>query len=92
MLHQINHFCPFLVLSITDNLEDFYNLPYPVGSLYRGSAKLRQTEFSKAVYDRRESYASDIQGAYARLENGTYTFYESRQSLRYLMRSEFTNE
>ena len=81
-----------MFLLFLDNLEDFYNLTYPVGSLYRGGGDLHQTEFSIAVEPRREAYASDIQGAYARLENGTYTFYESRQSLRYLMRSQFTNE
>ena len=81
-----------IILVILDKLEDFYNLPYPVGSLYKGFGDLRRTEFSIAVADRREAYASDIQSAYARLENGTYTFYESRQSLRYLMRNQFTNE
>ena len=82
-----------IFLSTSDNLEDFYNLPYPIGSLYySGSDGLDQTEFSIAVADRREAYATDIIGAYARLENGTYTFFESRQSLRYLMRSQFTNE
>ena len=39
-----------------------------------------------------ESYYNDIEGAYAKMGNGTFSLLESRLSLRYLMRSRYTNK
>ena len=39
-----------------------------------------------------ETYSADVEDAYAKLFNGTYSLFESRESLRYLIRSRFTNK
>ena len=44
------------------------------------------------VGSRYEAYRSDVEGAYEKLGNGTYSLFESRQKLNYLMRSRFTNK
>ena len=76
-------------LSNLDTIEDFYNSPYPVGSMYKYA---HGATFWGALGSRYESYSSDVEGAYAKLANGTYSFFDSKQNLRYLMRSQFTNE
>ena len=54
---------------------------------YKNAAEKFVTELG----NRYESYASDVEGAYEMLENGTYSIFDSKQSLRYLIRSLFTN-
>ena len=81
----------FFFLSNPDTIEDFYKSPYPVGSLYKYSSKNRASFWVK-LGSRYESYSSDVEGAYEKLANGTYSFFDSKQNLRYLMRSQFTNE
>ena len=83
--------CQILLTSFAvelDTLDDFYNIPYPVGSAY----KYRSMLFTRKLGKRYESYGSDVEGPYEKLRNGTYSLYDSRQNLRYLMRSQFTNE
>ena len=70
-----------------DIIEDFYNSPYPVGSYFKYGGGARELPLGSSY----ESYASDVDAAYDKLENGTYSLFESRDSLRYLMRSRFTN-
>ena len=77
----------YFLLTYLDTIEDFYNSPYPVGSYFKYGEWDLLTHGSGY-----ESYAPDIEGAYAKLGNGTYSLLESRDSLRYLMRSRFTNE
>ena len=75
-------------LGILDTLEDFYNSPYPVGSQFIYGETPRETELGSSY----GGYFNDIEGAYAKMMNGTYSLLESRESLRYLMRSRFTNQ
>ena len=74
--------------SIEDTIDDFYNSPYPIGSYY----KYIFGKFETSLGSRYEGYNSDIQSAYAKLGNGTYSFFESKANLMYIMRSQFTNE
>ena len=74
--------------SNADIIDDFYQSPFPVGSMYKYS----QDSFLGPLGSRYESYSSDVEGAYAKLANGTYSLFDSKQNLRYLMRSQFTNE
>ena len=83
----------FFFLSNPDTIEDFYNSPYPVGSIKKYVSRHGETTtLWSALGSRYESYSSDVEGAYAKLANGTYSFFDSKQNLRYLMRSLFTNE
>ena len=79
------------VLSNVDTIEDFYNSPYPVGSMYKYKSN-NGASFWDKLGSRYESYSYDVEGAYEKLGNGTYSFFDSKQNLRYLMRSQFTNE
>ena len=79
-------------MSNPDTIEDFYNSPYPVGSMYKYCTNTCTTTFWGSLGSKYESYSSDVEGAYAKLANGTYSFFDSKQNLRYLMRSQFTNE
>ena len=81
----------FFFLSNPDTIEDFYNSPYPVGSMYK-YARTNGASFWDKLGSRYESYSSDVEGAYEKLANGTYSFFDSKQNLRYLMRSKFMNE
>ena len=74
---------------ISDTLEDFYNIPYPVGSRFKLP---NEHESWQSFGNRYESYASDVEGAYEKLANGIYSFLDSSDYLRHLMRSRFTNE
>ena len=76
------------MLIILDTLEDFYNSPYPVGSQFIYETGPRVNELGSSY----GSYFNDIEGAYAKMENGTFSLLESRLSLRYLMRSRYTNK
>ena len=73
-----------------DKIEDFYKSPHPVGSYfkYQNAAET----FVTTLGSRYESYASDVEGAYEKLENGTYSIFDSKQSLNYLIRNLFTNK
>ena len=77
-----------MTLLIEDTIEDFYNSPYPVGSYY----KYIFGTFETSLGSRYEGYNADVKSADSRLENGTYSFFESKANLMYIMRSQFTNE
>ena len=81
-------------MSNPDTIEDFYDSPYPVGSMYKYKSNngASFSSFWVKLGSRYESYSSDVEGAYEKLANGTYSFFDSKQNLRYLMRSQFTNE
>ena len=72
-----------------DTLDDFYNSSYQIGSSFPYRPIPFTIKLGKRYDDKKRS---DVEGAYEKLKNGTYTFYDSRQNLRYLMRSQFTNE
>ena len=57
-----------LFLWTLDTLEDFFNSPYPVGSYYKYNVGDPNaiTEALGSIY---EGYASDVEGAYAKMEN-----------------------
>ena len=71
----------FFFMEIADTIEDFYTSPFPVGSVYKYSYE--NSTFLDTLGSRYESYSSDVEGAYAKLANGTYSFFDSKQNLRY---------
>ena len=78
----------------SDTLEDFYNSPYMIGSSWKGSGRGPGWAFETRIDDegRYEGYGKDPEGAHEKLGNGTYSFFDSKESLMYTMRSRFTNE
>ena len=82
-------------LFYADTLEDFYNSPYMIGSSWKSSGVGKPGwAFETRIDDegRYEGYGKDPEGAHEKLGNGTYSFFESKESLMYTMRSQFTNE
>lgn len=65
-----------------------------IGSIWKGSGRGPGWEFETRIDEagRYEGYGKKKEGTYEKLVNGTYSLYESKESLRYLMRSRFTNE
>ena len=78
----------------SDTLEDFYNSPYMIGSSWKSSGRGPGWTFETRIDDegRYEGYGKDPEGAHEKLGKGTYSFFESKESLMYTMRSRFTNE
>ena len=74
--------------NISDTIEDFANNPFNIGSIFKYPKSNLPTE----LRNKYTSYSEDVEGGYAKLGNGTFSFLESRESLRYLMRSQFTNK
>ena len=61
-------------------------------SEHQNTKRVINIDILKALGSGYESYASDIEGAMEKLADGAYSIFDSRQYLRYLMRSQFTNE
>ena len=65
-----------------------------IGSSWKGSGRGPGWKFETRIDDegRYEGYGKDPEGAHEKLGNGTYSFFDSKESLMYTMRSQFTNE
>ena len=65
-----------------------------IGSSWKSSGRGPGWAFETRIDDegRYAGYGKDPEGAHEKLGNGTYSFYESKESLMYTMRSRFTNE
>ena len=75
-----------------DTLEDFAYSPFTVGSFFRYFTDMTQNSYLAKINEKYEVYQDDVEGAYAKLGNGTYSLMESKASLVHLMRSRFTNK
>ena len=53
---------------------------------------MTQNSYLAKINEKYEVYQDDVEGAYAKLGNGTYSLMESKASLVHLMRSRFTNK